>query len=138
MNTAQRNKFFGLWKQCKDHLQQGTGMTNAEVEQERQELLKIAGAKPDKNGRYSANNLTNDGISTAMDFMETSILGRPNKKRRSNSKIYAIEQLGLDDLYLDKISTDTFNTSNWRNLTIEQLTKLQMTAKRAASQLKKA
>ena len=134
---TKNNKFWVVWSKCKKQLS-AAEMTDSEIEEERQAILKSSGAKPDKNGRYSMTSLTNSQFNTALDFMEVTILGMPNKKRRSKSKIYAIEQLGIDDSDLNEVSQDTWKNSDWRTLTIDQLTKFQMTAKRIASQLKKA
>lgn len=112
-------------------------MSDDEIEEERQEMLKISGVKPDPKGRYSMTALNNDQFSTALDFMETSILGMPNKKRRSRTKIFAIAKLGISDEDLNNVSFDTFRKDDWRSLNHENLCKLQMTAKRIASERKK-
>ena len=134
MTSKQRIHFFATWNKCKKHMMSSGGYTANEVESERQSLLKTAGVKPDVKGRYSANKLTNDGLSTCLDFMNTCILGLPNQKRRSKSKIYAIEQLDLGDALLNKLSQDIFKNSDWRTLNIDNLSKLQMTAKRISAQ----
>jgi len=108
-------------------------MSDEDIEHERQELLKLAGAKPDKNGRYSMKTLSNDDFSTALDLIETTILGRRNQRRRSKSLIWTIDLLNLDEALLNKVSQDTYK-SNWRDLTESQLKNFRFTATRIARQ----
>ena len=133
---TKNQKFWGLWSQCKKQFK-AADMTDSEIEEERQAMLKLTGARPDSKGRYSMTSLTNDQFSTALDFMETTILGKPNKKRRSQSKIWAIEKLGISDDDLNEVAFDTWREEHWRDLSYDQLRKLQMTAKRIAAQRKK-
>lgn len=42
--------------------------------------------------------------------------------------IWSISRLGLTDAYLDKISLDQFRIKSWRDLTLQDLTKLRYTA----------
>lgn len=53
--------------------------------------------------------------------------------------IFAIEKLGLDEPYLDKIASDQFGTTTWRSLPERQLSCLRFTAAaRARAKAKKA
>ena len=133
---TKNSKFWGLWSQCKEHFR-SAHYSDAEIEEERQEMLRLAGARPDAKGRYSMTTLTNDQFNTVLDLMETTILGKPNKRRRSQSKIYAIKKLGISDDDLNDVARDTWRVNDWRTLSYKQLCKLQMTAKRIASQRKK-
>lgn len=119
--------FYGLWKSATALFRQG-GMTDEEIESERQHTIKLAGGRPDAHGRYSLTRLNNKEFNTALDIVETIILGRKNQKRRSRTLIWSIRQLGLDDAYLNKISTDQFRTQNWKDLSESDLTKLRYTA----------
>lgn len=132
MTKPQRIKFFGTWNRCVKHMTSTGGYTKSECESERQAMLKLAGAIADDNGRYSANTLTNDGVSTCLDYMRTSILGLKNRKSRSRTIIYTIDQLGLDDALLDKVAGDIFKATSWRDLNEVQLAKFRYTAKRLA------
>lgn len=133
---TKNNKFWGAWSQC-IKLFKSANMSDHEIEEERQAMLKLTGARPDSKGRYSMTSLTNDQLSTALDFMNTTILGNKNEKRRSKSKIWAIEQLGISDDDLNDVARDTWRKNDWRKLTHDQLCKFQMTAKRIAADRKK-
>ena len=128
-----RNKaFWAIWNKAVEQFK-AAHLTKEEIEQERQEILKLAGAKPDDKGRYSTKNLTNGQFNTVLDLIETTILKEDNQKRRSKSLIWSIEQTGLDDPYLDKIAQDQFKVTTWRNCNIVQLSNLRMTAKARAT-----
>ena len=106
-----------------------------DLEAERQDLLKLAGSKPDPDGRYSVKTLTNTGCSTFLDLCDTTIQGKENKKRKSRSKIWVIENLempGIEDreAYLDKIAQDQYRLTSWRQLNDNQLLHFIYTAKR--------
>ena len=127
--------FYGLWKSATQHFQNG-GFSDAEIESERQAIIKLAGGRPHAHGRYSLTRLNNAEFNTALDIVETTILGRKNQKRRSRTLIWSIKQTGLDDAYLNKIATDQFGQKNWKDLTENQLTKLRYTANTRARSLK--
>jgi len=124
-------------KTQKNLLAQDPNLDRKDLENERQEILKLAGAKPDENGRYSMKTLSNSALSNFLDLCETTLGGQPNQKRRSRSLIWCIERLtipGVSDreAYLNAISADKFHTQNWRDLDVKSLKFLLWTAKNRA------
>ena len=123
------------WSNAKEHLLKlDPNLDKNDLEAERQELLKLAGSKPDENGRRSVKRLTNSGLSTFLDLLETTVKGEPNQKRRSAALVFAIENLpmpGIEhrDAYLDKIAANKFGVSSWRDLDAKNLKFLLWTAK---------
>lgn len=122
------NKAAKQLKKCDPHLDKD------DLEKERQDLLKMAGSKPDSNGRYSVKTLTNSGLSTFLDLCETTISGEPNQKRRSRSVKHVLKNLempGIEhrDAYLNSIAEDKFGKPSWESLELKQLTHLLYTVK---------
>ena len=127
LNPAQNRKFHATWRDAVRKFQEAN-LDKTEIEEERQSVIKLAGVKADKEGRFSTTRMTPAQLSTALDLIETTILGRPNKKRRSRQLIYAIAKLGIGDAYLNQISRDQFKTDDWKTLPVENLVKLRYTA----------
>jgi hypothetical protein len=123
------------WSNAKEHLKLlDPNLDKEDLEHERQELLKLAGAKPDETGRRSVKTLTNSGLSTFLDLLETTISGKPNQKRRSKALTWAVEKLDMPgiehrDAYLNAIARDKFQAENWRDLTAQNLKFLLWTTK---------
>lgn len=137
---TQNAYFWGVWAKAKKLLKQGH-FSDAEIEEERQEILRLSGAKKDAKGRYSMTTLSPAKMNTALDIIEVNILGLKNKKRGSKNLIWSIEQIQkntpqLTDEYLNKISSDTYQVPNWRDLTKPQLTKFRFTATNRAKTFK--
>lgn len=123
------------WCNAKEHLKLiDPNLDKHDLEEERQELLRLAGSKPDETGRRSIKRLSNSGLSTFLDLLDTTISGKPNQKRRSQSLTWAIDNLpmpGIEhrDGYLNAISRDKFQTENWRELDAHKLKFLLWTTK---------
>ena len=135
ISQAQLRKFHATWNEAVKFLSKT--MNKAEIAEEKQEVLRLAGVMPDKAGRYSSKRLTGPKLSTALDLMETTILGKPNKKRRTEGLVYQIKNLGLDSAYLDAICRDRFSAENWQEIGADNLQKLFYTAKTRARHLAK-
>ncbi len=132
MPNKRNSAFWAIWNKAVKKFTE-SDFTKEEIENERQELLMLAGGKPDGKGRYSTTKLTNGQFNTVLDLIETTVLGEDNQKRRSKSLIWSIEQLGHDDPYLDKIASDQFRANSWRQCNVVQLGQLRMTAKSRAT-----
>lgn len=137
---SQNSVFWGLWSQAKAALRQAH-LTDEEIETERQAVLEMAGAQKDVKGRYSMTSLSPAKMNTALDLIEVNILGRPNKKRGSQSIIWSINKIkeetpNLTEGYLNKIASDTYNKDDWRTLTKPQLTTFRFTIINRAKELR--
>ena len=133
ISQSQLRKFHATWNDAARFLSKT--MSKPEIEQEKQEVLRLAGVMPDKCGRCSSKRLTGAKLSTALDLIETTILGKPNKKRRTEGLVHQIKNLGLDSSYLDAICRDRFGAENWQEVGAENLQKLFYTAKTRARQM---
>ena len=133
ISQAQLRKFHATWNEAGKFLSKT--MNKAEIEEEKQEILRLAGVMPDKAGRYSSKRLTGSKLSTVLDLIETTILGKPNQKRRTEGLVFQIKNLGLDSAYLDAICRDRFSADNWQEIGADNLQKLFYTAKTRARQM---
>ena len=133
MTKAQLIKTNITWSETKKYLlTQDPNLDKADLEAERQMILRLAGAKQ-SGDRYSMKTLTNTGVSTFLDLCETTITGKPNQKRRSASIIYRLDELnipGIDnkEAYLTKLSLNKFNQPKWRENDAHKLRLLLITA----------
>ena len=126
--------FYGYWNGAKTALSK-TGMSPEDMEAERQEILRIAGAKPDEKGRYSMKNLTHTQFNTALGMIKQ-IQGIDDTPEK-NSLIHAIKKLGLDEPYLNSISQAQYK-KDWQDLDTPTLKKFRYTATtRARNKAKK-
>ena len=125
--------FWSNWKKVELKLMSEAGHSKKEVEEERQEMLRMCGAKADEKGRFSTTKLNNSQFNAVLDYCDM-ILGKPTKKRRSAALIYSIKKLGVDDAELNKVSNDIFKQEDWQKLTLDQLTKFRFTATRMSRQ----
>lgn len=132
MSNNRNKAFWAIWNKAVKKFKE-SHFDKEDIENERQQLIKLAGGKPDDKGRYSTTKLTNGQFNTLLDLIETTVLGQQNQKRRSKSLIWSIKQLGLDEPYLDKIALDQFKVASWKTCNVTQLGYLRMTAKSRAS-----
>lgn len=123
LTPGENRKFYATWRDAVRQFGQAD-MTKAEIEEERQALLKMAGAKPDQEGRYSTTRLTSSQLNTVLDLIETTILGKPNQKRRSSTMVYRIKQIGIADEYINAITRERFRCEDWKTLPESDLVKL--------------
>ena len=127
-----------IWNKTRKHLQESDpNLDKKDLETERQDLLKLAGSKPDDAGRFSFKTLSNSGLSTFLDLCETTLGGQPNAKRRSNTLKWCLNNIkipGIDNktAYLNAISVDRFNVPDWQKLDCKSLKFLLWTAKNRA------
>ena len=133
LTKNQKILYGSTWNTTKKALAE-RGFDREEIEQERNAILKLSGAKQDAKGRYSGSTLSNSGLSTFLDLCETTVSGKENQKRRSRSIIYSIEKLGLDEAYLDHICRDQFKIEGWRTLSVNRLAVFIITARNRAKE----
>ena len=131
LTPGENRKFHATWRDAIRMFNEAD-MSKAEIEEERQALLKLAGAKPDQEGRFSTTRLTSSQLNTVLDLIETTILGKPNQKRRSSTMIYRITQIGIADEYINAITRERWGCADWKTLPDSDLVKLFYTIKERA------
>lgn len=139
MTTAQTKKYWQLWGRVRKALTELGDFSKADADAERHAIhLEALGVAK------SSKDLKNADLDKIFDAFEAVLVlfDGPGKLDRAETQpvkrlIWAIEQLGLDDPYIGKISGDQFGTPDWRTLTERQLTRLRFTCtKRARTRLK--
>lgn len=128
MTKNQQRRYWALWGKARTRLI-GAGFSSKEAAEHRDEItIETLGR------RISSKKLNNDQLTQMFAAFEA--IGNPGdlnaqlkyQQEPRDRRIYAIENTGLDDAYIASISQDMFNTSDWRNLPIDQLDNLRITA----------
>lgn len=141
MTAAQNNKYWNLWSQVRKALVELGDFSKADADAERAVITREALGK-DK----SSKDLTNEDLDKIFDAFDQYLVifnGPGTHDRAATGPVkrllWAIDQLGLDEPYIQKICLDSeFKTAEWRELDARQLTRFRFTCTRAARALKKA
>ncbi|WP_193214974.1 hypothetical protein [Luteolibacter marinus] len=131
MTPKQNRAYWQRWNKVRTLLTSAGEFSKEDAEAERHEIHRAALGK-DK----SSKELTNRDLDAIFDHFDKYLVlldGPKSGPDRADVQpvkrlIYAIEQLGLPDRYLESISRDQFKTSDWRSLTERQLTRFRFTA----------
>lgn len=142
MTKAQNSLYWRTWSKVRKTLIEMGGYSPADADAERHEIHRQAlGA--DK----SSKEITNRDLDAILDHFQSYLVlaeGPTTGPARTESQpvkrlIYAIQQTGLPEPYLESIARDQFGTSDWRSLDEARLAKLRFTAiSRAAARRKAA
>lgn len=140
MTSAQKNKYFQTWGRVRKALTELGDFSSADADAERHTIHRDALGR-DK----SSKDLTNADLDKILDAFDDILVifdgpGDHNRTERGPKArlVWAIDQLGLDEAYLQAICLDSeFKTTAWRDLGVAQLTRFRFTCTRAARAIKK-
>jgi hypothetical protein len=129
MSPAQHGRYWRDWGKIRKMLVEMGDFSKADADAERKQIH-IQALGRDK----SSKDLTNKDLDKIFEHFasylvlingpkDASAVSQPVKRL-----IWAIDQLGLPEPYLESISRDMFGTSEWRKLPEDQLTKFRFTA----------
>jgi hypothetical protein len=130
INYAQMKRYRAEWAKVKKVLTTMGEFSDEDAEQERHAITRAA-LGCDK----SSKDFTQRDLDTILDHFDEYLVllnGPRSGPSRADSQpvkrlIYAVEQLGLPEPYLQAISRDQYNTSDWRALTERQLVRFRFT-----------
>ena len=139
MTAKQRSLYFAKWNRLRSALTDFGEFSPAEAEEERKQIhLDTLGSAK------SSKDLTNADFDKVLDAFEERlvILDGPRSQTRGAVHprlrlVYSIEALKLPEAYLEKIARDQFRTSDWRKLSLSQMTAFRYTATTRARALSK-
>lgn len=140
MNPDQNKRYWAKWGQVKKLLTTLGEFSAKDAEEQRKLIQASALGGIEK----SSKDLTNKELDKVYDAFDSYMVLVNGPKAADDISqpckrlIWAIDQLGLDAPYIEKIAFDQFKTRNWRHLTEDQLTRFRYTCTRAAAALKKA
>ena len=141
MTKAQSSLYWRTWAKVRKTLIELGDYSKEDADAERHVIHRQA-LGSDKSSKL----LNNRDLDTILDHFKTYLVlsdGPSTAPARADSQpckrlIFAITQTGLPEPYLESISRDQFNTSDWRALDEAQLTKLRFTAVSRAAARRKA
>jgi hypothetical protein len=140
MTPAQNRRYWKKWGEVKKLLTTLAEFSAKDAEEQR----KLIQASALDGVEKSSKDLTNKELDKVYDALDAylvlvngpsaaSTISQPCKRL-----IWAIEQLRLDEPYIESIAFDQFKTRAWRSLTEAQLTRFRYTCNARASALKRA
>ena len=141
MTAAQNKKYWQMWGRVRKALTELGDFSKADADAERHAIHFDALGQ-----QKSSKDLKNADIDRIFDAFSKILvlLDGPGDHDRAARQpvarlIWAIDQLGLDEPYIQAICRDSeFKTSAWRALDERQLTRFRYTLTRASRALKKA
>lgn len=128
MTTKQRALYFREWSAARKRLREA-GFSPSDAEAERRRI------HAENNLPESSKDFNRGGHLDAFIKACRAITGRSSidvQDQERKRLVYLIEQIGLDDPYLDKLARDKSEAFNWRALPPEKLKHLLFTAKARA------
>lgn len=138
MTKSQTARYWRDWSRCRKILTELGEFSPADADAQRKVIQREAiGAEK------SSKDLTNADLDKVFRaFGKILVLADgprkgPEEDQPVKRLIYAIEQLGVPEPYLQKICRDQYGTSDWRQLPEDKLTKFRMTATARAKAFKK-
>lgn len=141
MTPAQNNKYWHMWGRVSKALTELGDFSKSDAEAERKAIhLEALGKKK------SSKDLTDDDLDKIFDAFDDYLVlfdGPSDHDRTARGPvarlIWAIDQLGLEEPYIQKLASDSeFKTTAWRELDESQLKRFRFTCTRAARQRRKA
>lgn len=141
MTPAQTKKYWNMWGRVRKALTELGDFSKADADAERHAIhLEALGVQK------SSKDLKNADLDKIFDAFDSILVlfdgpGAHDRSARQPAArlIWAIDQLGLDEPYIQAIALDSeFKTAAWRDLDERQLTRFRYTVTRAARALRKA
>jgi len=134
MTPKQTAKYWRMWGRLRTALVNLGEFSKADADAERHAIHREA-----LGCEKSSKDLTNRDLDKIFDAFDRVlvILDGPHQIDREARQpaarlIWAIDQLGLDEPYIQAIARDEFQTPDWRSLSEPQLTRFRYTLTRAA------
>jgi hypothetical protein len=129
MTAAQTKKYWQLWGRVRKALTELGDFSKADADAERHAIHREA-----LGCERSSKDFKNRDVDAVFDAFERILVvfDGPGTHDRAETQptarlVWAIEQLGLDEPYLQAIARDQFKTDAWRSLTERQLTRFRYT-----------
>lgn len=141
MTKSQTSLYWRTWAKVRAYLIDFGGFSKEDADAERHEIHKEA-----LGANKSSKLFNNRDLDIILDHFQSYLVleegpttgpGR-EKLQPCQRLIYAIDQLGLPEPYLESIARDQFNTSEWLKLSEIELTKFRYTAAARANARRKA
>jgi hypothetical protein len=139
MTPAQTKRYWREWSRVRKILIELGEFSKEDADAHRHEIHRQALGSDKSSKAFTNRDL--DKIFAAFRailVMEDGPRKGPEENQACKRLIWAIDQLGLPEPYLEKIARDQFGTSEWRKLPEDQLSKFRMTATARAGQKRKA
>jgi hypothetical protein len=130
MTPKQSAAYWRKWGQIRKLLMEQGEFSREDADAERHVITRAALGKQKSSKAFTNRDL--DAIFDHMDKYLVLLEGPKSGPARADVQpvkrlVYAIEQLGLPEPYLEAISRDQFKTSDWRSLTERQLIRFRFT-----------
>lgn len=139
MTSKQNSRYWREWGQIRKLLVEMGDFSKEDADAERMQIHERA-----LGTAKSSKDLTNRDLDKIFDAFASYLVllkgpsATPAENQPCKRLIWAIEQLGLDEPYIQAIALDQFKRVDWRNLDEAQLTCFRFTCTARASALKKS
>jgi len=129
MTASQNKHYWRVWGEVRRMLIELGEFSSADAAEERHAIhVEALGCEK------SSKDFTNKDLDAVLDHFEKRLVllrgpvtGDRTTEQPVKRLIWAIDQLGLDEPYIESISLAQFKTANWRELTERQLSLFRMT-----------